>query len=157
MLMESILTILSRPRCLPSYFHVSARRLFHIVDNLLVFCGFFDNIEDFLGHSTHLVFYLLCGVAAALAFIAIRSFIHASDPRRQRCHRRRDRRLHRALSQGARSNLVVLIVFFTFWWIPAWVFFGILGSLIQFIATTMDGECATAAHQTGGVAFLRRT
>jgi len=45
---------------------------------------------------------------------------------------------------------VVLIVFFTFWWLPAWVFLG-YWFLIQFVATTV--MASSAHHQTGGVAF----
>jgi len=49
------------------------------------------------------------------------------------------------------QTLVVLIVFFTFWWIPAWVFLG-YWFLIQFVATSVTAGAA-AHHQTGGVAF----
>jgi membrane associated rhomboid family serine protease len=49
------------------------------------------------------------------------------------------------------QTLVILIVFITFWWIPAWVFLG-YWFLIQFVATSMEAS-ATVAHQTGGVAF----
>lgn len=41
--------------------------LFHLVFNMLFLWVFGDNIEDALGHGKFLVFYLLSGVAAALA------------------------------------------------------------------------------------------
>ena len=39
----------------------------HLFGNMLFLWGFGDNVEDALGHFRFLVFYLLCGVAAALA------------------------------------------------------------------------------------------
>jgi len=38
----------------------------HLLSNMLFLWIFGDNIEDTLGHAQFLVFYLLCGVAAAL-------------------------------------------------------------------------------------------
>ena len=39
---------------------------FHFAGNMLFLWVFGDNIEDYLGHVKYLIFYLLCGVAAAL-------------------------------------------------------------------------------------------
>lgn len=39
----------------------------HLIFNMLFLWVFGDNIEDALGHAKYLAFYLLCGVAAALA------------------------------------------------------------------------------------------
>jgi len=39
----------------------------HLIGNLLYLWIFGDNVEDRLGHGRYTVFYLLCGVAAALA------------------------------------------------------------------------------------------
>lgn len=39
----------------------------HLLGNMLFLWIFGDNVEDRLGHSTYLGFYLLCGVAATLA------------------------------------------------------------------------------------------
>jgi membrane associated rhomboid family serine protease len=124
--------------------------LFHIVGNLWFLWIFGDNIEDYLGHFSYLVFYLLCGIAAALTDIAM-------DPAS---------RVPTIGASGAIAGvmgayillyprarvltLVVLIVFFTFWWIPAWVFLG-YWFLIQFVATSM--VASAGHHQTGGVAF----
>lgn len=41
--------------------------LMHLLGNMLYLWIFGDNIEDQLGHGRYLAFYLLCGVAAALA------------------------------------------------------------------------------------------
>jgi membrane associated rhomboid family serine protease len=45
--------------------------LFHVVGNRLYLWIFGDNVEDTLGHWRFLAFYLLAGVAAALAQIAV--------------------------------------------------------------------------------------
>src|ERR1051325_6829944 len=41
--------------------------LMHVAGNMLYLWIFGDNVEDRMGHGRFLVFYLLCGVAAALA------------------------------------------------------------------------------------------
>jgi len=39
----------------------------HLLGNMLFLWVFGDNIEDAMGHLSYLIFYILCGVAAALA------------------------------------------------------------------------------------------
>ena len=41
----------------------------HFLSNMLFLWIFGDNVEDRLGHTRFVVFYLLCGVAAAVAYI----------------------------------------------------------------------------------------
>ncbi len=124
--------------------------LFHILGNLWFLWIFGDNVEDYLGHFTYLVFYLLCGVAAALTDIALSPSsmiptIGASGAIAGVMG------AYIVLYPKARvQTLVVLIVFFTFWWLPAWVFLG-YWFFIQFIATSLTAT--QAHHQTGGVAF----
>src|SRR5207244_1803173 len=104
----------------------------HIIGNMWVLWIFGDNIEDHLGHFTYLIFYLLCGIAAALTFIAINPSstvptIGASGAIAGIMG------AYIVLYPRARvQTLVVLIVFFTFWWLPAWVFLG-YWFLIQFV------------------------
>src|SRR5215472_11519620 len=43
----------------------------HVLGNMWFLWIFGDNIEDILGHGKFLIFYLLCGVAAALGQVAI--------------------------------------------------------------------------------------
>lgn len=43
--------------------------LAHIIGNLLFLVIFGDNIEDALGHFNYFIFYLLCGIIAALAHV----------------------------------------------------------------------------------------
>jgi membrane associated rhomboid family serine protease len=48
--------------------------LAHIAGNLLFLWIFGDNVEDALGHARYLLFYLLCGLLAALAQVAAGPF-----------------------------------------------------------------------------------
>src|SRR5262249_37769801 len=43
----------------------------HVIGNMWYLWIFGDNVEDRVGHGRFLVFYLLCGIAAALAQIAM--------------------------------------------------------------------------------------
>lgn len=43
----------------------------HLFGNMLFLAIFGDNIEDAMGHGRFLLFYLLCGIAAALAHVAV--------------------------------------------------------------------------------------
>ena len=43
----------------------------HVIGNMWFLWIFGDNIEDTLGHGKYILFYLLCGVAAALTQVAI--------------------------------------------------------------------------------------
>jgi membrane associated rhomboid family serine protease len=45
--------------------------LFHIAGNMLYLWIFGNNVEDTLGHGRYLIFYLACGVAAAMAQTAV--------------------------------------------------------------------------------------
>ena len=124
--------------------------LFHILGNLWFLWIFGDNVEDYLGHFIYLIFYLLCGVAAAFTDIALSPTsmiptIGASGAIAGVMG------AYIVLYPKARvQTLVVLIVFFTFWWLPAWVFLG-YWFFIQFVATSLTAT--QAHHQTGGVAF----
>jgi membrane associated rhomboid family serine protease len=123
----------------------------HIIGNMWVLWIFGDNIEDYLGHFLYLVFYLLCGVAASLAHILLNA--NSSVP-----------------SVGASGaiagvmgayfllypkarvlTLVPLIVFFTFWWLPAWIVLG-YWFLVQFLSGTSTA-IAYSDQTRGGIAF----
>jgi len=122
----------------------------HIVGNLWFLWVFGDNIEDYLGHFPYLIFYLLCGVVAALTDVAINPLskvpmIGASGAIAGIMG------AYIVLFPRSRvQTLVILIVFITFWWLPAWVFLG-YWFLLQFIASSVTA--AAANHQTGGIAF----
>jgi membrane associated rhomboid family serine protease len=43
----------------------------HLIGNMLYLWIFGDNVEDRLGHGKFLLFYLLCGIAATVAQVAV--------------------------------------------------------------------------------------
>src|SRR5580704_17709962 len=63
----------------PAYFHAQnlITHMFlhagwlHVLGNMLFLWVFGDNVEDILGHGKYLMFYLLCGVTAGLAQVAM--------------------------------------------------------------------------------------
>src|SRR5207237_9386629 len=91
----------------------------HLIGNMWYLWIFGDNIEDRLGHFPYLIFYLLCGFAAALTHIILNLGSN----------------LPTVGASGAISGvmgaylllyprakvltLVVLVVFFTFWLLPS--------------------------------------
>ena len=123
----------------------------HIIGNMWFLWIFGDNVEDRMGHGRFVVFYLLCGIAAALAqtMMAPNSqipMVGASGAI--------------AGVMGAyfvlypRSRIVTLVPLFVFMQImevPAILFLGIW-FLMQFISGV--GTVATVAgRESGGVAF----
>ena len=57
-----------------SMFMHDPRNLLHLGFNMLFLWVFGDNVEDRLGHARYAVFYLLCGVVAALAQAVLSAF-----------------------------------------------------------------------------------
>jgi len=47
---------------------------FHVLGNMWFLWIFGDNIEDILGHAKYLLFYLLCGTAAALTHVLFNAY-----------------------------------------------------------------------------------
>lgn len=121
----------------------------HLIGNMWMLYLFGDNVEDLLGHGRYLLFYLVCGLVAALVQVA--SSPHSLVPT--------------IGASGAIAGvlgayflryprarvltLIFLLVFFTFWELPAWV---ILGAwfLLQFLS----GASALAHAASGGVAWF---
>jgi membrane associated rhomboid family serine protease len=125
--------------------------LFHLGGNMLYLWIFGDNVEDRLGHGRFLAFYLLCGVAAAVAQALLSPgsrvpMVGASGAI--------------AGVMGAyfvlypRSRIVTLVPIFIFFQIveiPAIFFLG-LWFVLQFLSGV--GSVATAAGRgSGGIAF----
>ena len=122
----------------------------HILGNMLYLWIFGDNVEDRVGHGRFIVFYLLCGVAAALAQTAI-------DPQSQ---------IPMVGASGAiagvlgaylimfpHSRVLTLIPLFIIWEvveIPAVIVLG-LWFVIQLFSGV--GSLATMDRSGGGVAF----
>src|SRR5437660_6792635 len=123
----------------------------HVIGNMWYLWIFGDNVEDRLGHGRFIAFYLACGIVAAVGQILI-------DPASP---------LPTIGASGAiagvmgayfvlypRSRvltLVPLILFWTFWWLPAWIVLG-YWFLIQFLS----GAATSIAYTSqigGGMAF----
>lgn len=120
----------------------------HLIFNMWALYIFGDNIEDYLGHFRYLLFYLICGVGAALLHVAM-------NPASQ---------LPSVGASGAIAGVmgayfilypsarVLTWVFFIFFvWLPAWIVLGIwfLGQFLSGAATSV----ATASQTSGGIAF----
>jgi len=135
--------------------------LAHLAGNMLFLWIFGDNVEDALGHGRYLLFYLTCGVAAALAQVALGP--HASVPMLG--------------ASGAISGVLAGYLFlyptspievinpipilWLFWglfiWIPAWfVIIEWFGANLYSALTsnTGAGGVAFAAHVGGFIAGL---
>ena len=123
----------------------------HIIGNMWFLWIFGDNIEDRLGHFLYLVFYLVGGIAASVAHILLNAnsnvpTVGASGAIAGVMG------AYLVLYPKARVlTLVPLIVFFTFWWLPAWIFLG-YWFLLQFLSGTATSIAQTSS-QAGGVAF----
>jgi membrane associated rhomboid family serine protease len=125
--------------------------ILHVGGNMLYLWIFGDNVEDRMGHGRFLVFYLLCGTAAALAQTAVRpdstiAMVGASGAI--------------AGVMGAyfvlypRSRIVTLVPLFVFMQVmevPAILFLGVW-FLLQFLSG-VGSIAATAAEPAGGIAF----
>jgi membrane associated rhomboid family serine protease len=126
--------------------------LLHFGGNMLYLWIFGDNVEDRMGHGRFLVFYLLCGVAAALAQTA-------SSP---------DSIVPMVGASGAiagvmgayfvlypHSRIVTLLPFFIFFHVievPAIFFLGVW-FIMQLLSGVGSIAAATGAEPAGGIAF----
>ncbi len=118
----------------------------HLLGNMLFLWIFGDNLEDTFGHARFLLFYLLCGLAAAGCQIAI-------DP---------GSRLPMVGASGAIAGvmggylllfpraridlLLVFLVFFRVFVVPAWAVLG-----LWFVLQAVEGAFSDPAQ--GGVAY----
>jgi membrane associated rhomboid family serine protease len=124
----------------------------HFGGNMLYLWIFGDNVEDRMGHGRFVAFYLLCGVAAALAQTIVNPdsivpMVGASGAI--------------AGVMGAyfvlypRSRILTLIPLFIFWQlieVPAIFFLGIW-FLMQFASGVGSIATATGGQGAGGIAF----
>src|SRR5204863_5269876 len=124
----------------------------HVAGNMLYLWIFGDNVEDRMGHGRFLVFYLLCGIAAALAQTianpdSIVPMVGASGAI--------------AGVMGAyfvlypKSRIVTLVVLFFFFQVievPAILFLGIW-FIMQFVSGLGSIVTVARGQSAGGVAF----
>ena len=123
--------------------------LMHIIFNMWFLWIFGDNIESVLGHKRYVLFYLLCGVGAALAQIQINTgsqipMVGASGAIAGV--------LGAYLIRFPRATvhvLVILIIFITFIRVPAMVVIG-----IWFLSNLTAGLGTLGVEETGGTAWF---
>ena len=123
--------------------------LMHIIFNMWFLWIFGDNIESVLGHKRYVVFYLICGVGAALAQIQINTgsqipMVGASGAIAGV--------LGAYLIRFPRATvhvLVILIIFITFIRVPAMVVIG-----FWFLSNLTAGLGTLGIEETGGTAWF---
>ena len=123
--------------------------LMHIIFNMWFLWIFGDNIESVLGHKRFVLFYLLCGVGAALLQIQINTgsqipMVGASGAIAGV--------LGAYLFRFPRATvhvLVILIIFITFIRVPAMVVIG-----FWFLSTLTAGLGTLGIEETGGTAWF---
>ncbi len=132
---------------------------FHLIGNMLFLYVFGDNVEDRMGHFKYLLFYITCGILAALLQIA---FNHDSTIPMIGASGAVSGVLGAYLLFFPRARVLTLIPVFVFIhlvYLPSTVFI-VFWFLIQFlsglstIGTSMKGGIAFWAHIGGFVAGL---
>jgi membrane associated rhomboid family serine protease len=120
----------------------------HVLGNMWFLYIFGDNVEDYLGHFTYLVFYLLCGLIAMATQVAVNP--QSSVPT--------------VGASGAIAGVLgayfilyprarVLTWFFVFvMYLPAWI---VLGEwfVLNFLSGAQTLSVARGGRDAGGVAF----
>ena len=126
----------------------------HLAGNMLFLWIFGDNMEDQMGHGGFLVFYAICGVAASL-------FQVMSNP---------DSAIPLVGASGAIAGvmggylllfpkaridiLLILIIFFRIFTIPAWILLGVWMGMQVFGGLGADPETGGVAYWAHGGGFV---
>jgi membrane associated rhomboid family serine protease len=121
----------------------------HIIGNMWVLWIFGDNIEDYLGHIPYLIFYLISGIAASITHILLNAGSNVPSVGASGAIAGVMGAYFLLYPRARVLTLVPLIIFFTFWWLPAWIVLG-YWFLVQFlVGTTSIGY---SSQTSGGVA-----
>jgi membrane associated rhomboid family serine protease len=123
----------------------------HILGNMWVLWIFGDNIEDHLGHFLYLLFYLICGFAASFTHILLNLSSNIPSVGASGAIAGIMGAYFVLYPRARVLTLVPLIIFFTFWWLPAWIVLG-YWFLIQFLSGTATAV-AYSNQTSGGIAF----
>src|SRR5262249_37796183 len=123
----------------------------HIIGNMWVLWIFGDNIEDYLGHFSYLLFYLVCGFAASVTHILLNPVSTVPSVGASGAIAGVMGAYFLLYPRGRVLSLVPLIFFFTFWWLPAWIVLG-YWFLVQFLSGTAT-QLASSSQSSGGIAF----
>ena len=123
----------------------------HIIGNMWVLWIFGDNIEDHIGHFFYLIFYLVSGFAAAFTHILLNLGSNIPSVGASGAIAGVMGAYFVLYPRARVLTLVPLIVFFTFWWLPAWIVLG-----YWFVIQFLSGAATSVAYTSqtgGGVAF----
>ena len=126
--------------------------VFHIAGNMLYLWIFGDNVEDTIGHGRFLLFYLLCGVVAAVAQAAVSPtsgvpMVGASGAISGILG------AYLLLFPYARILTLIIVMFFVrFIYVPAVFVLG-FWIVVQFLSGLLTFSLA-AGRETGGVAWF---
>src|SRR5947208_3186498 len=123
----------------------------HVLGNMWFLWIFGDNIEDILGHGKYLLFYLLCGVVAALAQFAASPFSRVPTVGASGAIAGIMGAYMIKFPHSRILSLVTIVFFFTTVEIPAWIML-IYWFVIQFFSGV--GTLGTSQASQGGVAFF---
>jgi membrane associated rhomboid family serine protease len=122
----------------------------HVIGNMWVLWIFGDNIEDYLGHFQFLIFYLIAGFVAAITHILLNAGSSVPTVGASGAIAGVMGAYFLLYPKARVLTLVPLIIFFTFWWLPAWIVLG-YWFLIQFLSGAAT-SIAYSTQSTGGVA-----
>jgi membrane associated rhomboid family serine protease len=123
----------------------------HIIGNMWVLWIFGDNIEDYLGHFSYLIFYLVSGVAASVAHILLNAGSNVPSVGASGAIAGVMGAYFALYPRAKVLTIVPLIVFFTFWWLPAWIVLG-YWFLVQFLSGAAT-SIVQSSQNGGGIAF----
>jgi membrane associated rhomboid family serine protease len=122
----------------------------HIIGNMWVLWIFGDNIEDYLGHFPYLLFYLICGLAASVTHIFLNLGSNIPSVGASGAIAGVMGAYFLLYPRARVLTIVPLIIFFTFWWLPAWIVLG-YWFLVQFLSGAAT-SIAYSSGTSGGVA-----
>jgi membrane associated rhomboid family serine protease len=123
----------------------------HIIGNMWVLWIFGDNIEDYLGHFRYLLFYLVTGIAASIAHILLNPGSRVPSVGASGAIAGVMGAYFVLYPRARVLTIVPLIIFFTFWWLPAWIVLG-YWFLVQFLSGAATA-IAVSDQSGGGIAF----
>lgn len=123
----------------------------HIIGNMWFLWIFGDNIEDHLGHFPYLIFYLVSGFAASLTHILLNFGSNVPSVGASGAIAGVMGAYFVLYPRARVLTLVPLIIFFTFWWLPSWIFLG-YWFLLQFLSGTAT-SIAVTSPSSSGIAF----
>ena len=93
----------------------------HVLGNMWFLWIFGDNIEDILGHVKYLLFYLMCGVAAALTQVFFNAFSRVPMVGASGAIAGVMGAYMIKFPQSRIRSLIFLFIFFTMVDVPAWI------------------------------------